>query len=138
MLLGSYFAYRAFRNRLFTILFILAGIGVTGVGIFPENVLGGTSHHIVSLMAFLFGGLSAIAAYRIERSPMTYFSIIMGVVTLVFWGFLELMEGTAASNYLGLGVGGIERIVAYPLLLWVVGFGGYLMGSSQAESRISN
>jgi len=69
---------------------------------------------------------------------MTYFSVIMGVVTLVFWGFLELMEGTASSNYLGLGVGGIERIVAYPLLLWVVGFGGYLMGSSQAESRISN
>jgi len=68
VLLGSYFAYRAFRNRLFTILFILAGIGVTGVGIFPENVLGGTSHHIVSLMAFLFGGLSAIAAYRIERA----------------------------------------------------------------------
>jgi hypothetical membrane protein len=133
VLLGSYFAYRAFRNRLFTIVLILAGIGVTGVGIFPENVLGGTPHRIVSLMAFLFGGLAAIAAYRIERSPMTYFSVIMGVVTLVFLGFLGIMEGTASSNYLGLGVGGIERMVAYPLLLWVVGFGGYLMGSSQSS-----
>lgn len=138
VLLGSYFAYRAFRNRLFTILFVLTGIGIVGVGIFPENVLGGIPHHIVSQMIFIFGGLSAIAAYRIERSPMTYFSVIMGVVTLAFWGFLEwgfleLMGGTASSNYLGLGVGGIERLVAYPLLLWMVGFGGYLMGSSQAS-----
>ena len=89
-------------------------------------------------MIFIFGGLSAIAAYRIERSPMTYFSVIMGVVTLVFWsflewGFLELMEGTASSSYLGLGVCGIEKMVAYPLLLWVLGFGGYLMGSSHAS-----
>jgi hypothetical membrane protein len=138
VLLGSYFAYRTFRNRLFTILLVLTGIGITGVGIFPENVLGGTPHHIVSQMIFIFGGLSAIAAYRIERSPMNYFSVIMGVVTLAFWsflewGFLKLMEGTTSSNYLGLGVGGIERVVAYPLLLWVVGFGGYLMGSSQAS-----
>jgi len=84
-------------------------------------------------MAFLFGGLAAIAAYRIERSPMTCFSVIVGVVTLVFLSFLGIMEGTASSNYLGLGVGGIERIEAYPLLLWVLGFGSYLMGSSQSS-----
>ncbi len=138
MLLGSYFAYRTFQNRLFTILFVLTGIGITGVGIFPEDILGGTPHHVVSQMIFLFGGLSAIAAYRIEKSPMAYFSVIMVVVTIAFWGFLEwgfleLMDGTASSNYLGLGVGGIERMVAYPLLSWIVGVGGYSMGSSQAS-----
>jgi hypothetical membrane protein len=87
VLLGSYFAYRTFKNRLFTILIVLTGIGITGVGIFPENVLGGLPHHIVSQMIIIFGGLSAIAAYRIERSPMSYFSVIMGAVTLFFLGF---------------------------------------------------
>ncbi|HSD57362.1 MAG TPA: DUF998 domain-containing protein [Methanotrichaceae archaeon] len=26
------------------------------------------------------------------------------------------------------GLGGLERWIAYPILLWVTGFGGYLMG----------
>ncbi|NIQ06941.1 MAG: DUF998 domain-containing protein, partial [Candidatus Korarchaeota archaeon] len=30
-----------------------------------------------------------------------------------------------------LGKGGMERMIAYPLLIWVVGFGGYLLGLSQ-------
>ncbi|MCX9076244.1 MAG: hypothetical protein OIN88_16610 [Candidatus Methanoperedens sp.] len=31
--------------------------------------------------------------------------------------------------YLGLGPGGMERMIAYPVLLWGTGFGGYLMSS---------
>jgi len=27
-----------------------------------------------------------------------------------------------------LGAGGMERMIAYPALLWVIGFGGHLMG----------
>jgi hypothetical protein len=29
--------------------------------------------------------------------------------------------------YLGLGVGGMERMIAYPALMWGTGFGGYLI-----------
>jgi hypothetical protein len=28
---------------------------------------------------------------------------------------------------LGLGVGGMERMIVYPILMWGAGFGGYLM-----------
>jgi hypothetical protein len=34
--------------------------------------------------------------------------------------------------YLGLGAGGMERMVVYPVLLWSIGFGGYLMAIGQA------
>jgi hypothetical protein len=32
----------------------------------------------------------------------------------------------ASSHYLGLGEGGMERIVAYPQTLWLIFFGTYL------------
>jgi hypothetical protein len=33
-----------------------------------------------------------------------------------------------------LGSGGIERWVVYPLLLWALAFGGYLLGEESAEA----
>lgn len=33
--------------------------------------------------------------------------------------------------YLGLGPGGMERMIAYPVLLWAIGFGGYMMSPQQ-------
>jgi len=40
-----------------------------------------------------------------------------------------------SSPMAGLGVGGVERWVAYPILLWVTGLGGHLMGRSHHSSR---
>jgi hypothetical protein len=34
------------------------------------------------------------------------------------------------------GRGGTERMAAYPLILWVIGFGGYMMSSKKKENRI--
>jgi hypothetical protein len=35
-----------------------------------------------------------------------------------------------------MGMGGVERWVAYPVVLWVLGMGGYLMGyGSQAKVK---
>jgi hypothetical protein len=36
---------------------------------------------------------------------------------------------TALSPFSVFGRGGTERMAAYPLLIWIIGFGGYLMGS---------
>lgn len=52
-----------------------------GVGVFPENL--GFVHMVVSVAAFLFGCLSAMVAYRLEKPPLTYFSVVMGVIGLV-------------------------------------------------------
>jgi len=117
---SAYFIDRAFGNHLVTALFALTGIGAMGVGIFPENVP--LVHLAFSFVTFLFGGLSAIAAYRIERPPLNYFSIVMGVISL---SALVLL---ATGIFWGLGKGGMERMIAYPTLLWAIGFGGYLIG----------
>jgi hypothetical membrane protein len=103
----------------------LAGIGAMGVGLFPETT--GVWHGIFSLIVFLFAGLSAVVTARFQKTPMFYFSIVLGFVTL---GALLLYVG---SVYLGLGPGGMERMIVYPVLLWSVAFGGHLMATEQTS-----
>ena len=120
---GVYFIQRVFGYRLFSVLLILTGVGAMGVGLFPENF--GILHTVPSLITFLFGGLSAIVSYKLQEPPLSYFSVLLGALSLV--GLVLF----GSDTYLGLGKGGMERMVAYPTLLWAVGFGGYLIGYSK-------
>lgn len=119
ILVGAYFLQKSFRNRPATVMIALAGVGALGVGLFPETT--GVWHSIFSLIVFLFAGLAALVTARFQRKPMFYFSIVLGLFTLVA---LVLYIG---GDYLGLGAGGMERMVVYPVLVWSVGFGGHMM-----------
>jgi len=125
ILVGAYFLHRAFRWTPGTIMISLAGIGALGVGLFPETT--GIWHSIFSLIVFLFAGLAALVTARLQKKPMFYFSIVLGLVTLAA---LFLYIG---SNYLGLGPGGMERMVVYPVLVWSIGFGGHMMATDDTR-----
>ncbi len=120
-LVSSYFIWREFHNHLISLLIGLSGIGMVGVGLFPETA--GTVHLITSFIAFFFGGLSAIATYKLVKAPFAYLSVLMGMIGLLALALFIL------KIFLGLGPGGMERMIAYPLLLWAIGFGGNLMSS---------
>ena len=125
ILSSSYFIWREFRSSLITALFCLSGLGAIGVGLFPETA--GVLHVIVSFITFFFGGLGAIAASKVVKVPFSYFSILMGIASitaLVLFG---------ANIYLGLGPGGMERMIAYPVILWAISFGGYLMSPQHTD-----
>jgi len=119
ILVGAYFLHKAYKWMPATVLVTLTGIGALGVGLFPETT--GVVHLIFSNIAFLSGGLAAIVTYRFQRKPMSYFSVILGVATLV-----AIILFLSNVN-LGLGAGGMERMIVYPVLLWAIGFGGHLM-----------
>ncbi|UCE28501.1 MAG: hypothetical protein JSV85_04255, partial [Candidatus Bathyarchaeota archaeon] len=68
-----------------------------------------------------FAGISAIASYRLEKPPLSYLSTILGIMSLV----ALVLLGSGID--LGLGMGGMERMIAYPLLLWAMSFSGHLM-----------
>jgi hypothetical membrane protein len=125
ILSSAYFIRREFRTRVLPAFLALSGIGAIGVGIFPEYT--GHLHLAAACIAFVFGGLSAIAAYTIEKPPLRYLSVLLGIVTLTAFVLGPFHD-------LGLGPGGMERMVAYPFLLWGLGFGGYLMQSCQKTS----
>jgi hypothetical membrane protein len=124
VLLGAYFLRKAIGKLVLPSLIAITGLGAIGVGLVPTTYP--LPHLLLSLITFLFGGLAAIAAYKVQASPLNYFSVIVGVnaITVIILFFNDI--------YLGLGVGGLERMMAYPLLLWAVGFGGHLIASSQA------
>jgi len=120
---GVYFIQKTFSFKLFSILAAIAGIGAMGVGLFPEDA--GMIHTVFSLITFLFAGISAIASYKLEKPPLSYLSIILGTMSLAA---LVLF---ASGIYLGLEKGGMERMIAYPALLWMVGFSGHLMSDNR-------
>jgi hypothetical protein len=41
-----------------------------------------------------------------------------------------LFATTRDIGFLGIGVGGMERMMAYPTLLWITSLGGYLLGTT--------
>lgn len=129
-LLGAYYLQRAFEWRPGSVVVSLTGVGLIGVGLLPETT--GVWHSLFSLVSFLFAGLSAVLLARFQKRPMSYFSVVVGVVSLV-----ALVLYIPGEN-LGLGVGGMERMVVYPVLLWAIGFGGHLMGglSEQTEAPV--
>jgi hypothetical membrane protein len=123
ILIGAYFVQRAFNIKLLTLLLILTAIGTMGVGVFTEHY--GKVHLVVSLIAFLFGGLSSIASYTLVKRPFSIIAVILGLMAL---GALGLY---GAQIYLGLGVGGMERMIVYPILLWGAAVGGYLLANHE-------
>jgi len=123
VLAGAYFFQCAFGSRLLFVIFALTGLGAMGVGLFPETA--GALHGVAALVTFVFGGLSAIMSYKLQKSPLSYFSVLLGALSLV--ALVLFGSGT----YLGLGRGGMERMIAYPTLFWAVGFGGFLMAYSR-------
>jgi len=122
---GAYFIQRAFNLRIFSILTAITGIGAMGVGLFPEDA--GVMHVIFSLITFLFAGLSAIMSYKLQKPPLSYLSIILGAMSLLA---LVLF---GSGIYLGLGKGGMERMIAYPALLWAIGFGAHVISYPKDE-----
>jgi len=135
LIIGTYFLQRAFKAfEALKVLLVLTAIGAMGVGIFTEDFP--AIHSVVSLIAFLFGGLSAIFSvicsyvhkFELVKMPFSAISVILGLMSL---GALVLFVG---GMDLGLGVGGMERVIVYPLLMWGAGFGGHLIAHSEKRT----
>ncbi len=125
-LLWLYGTYRLFHKNgkpLSSIPFYLAGVGFILVGLSPWNEYPLT-HTIGAQLVFFFGAISCLVAWRIVRGTMGRISFASGLISL-FAYFLE-PHGLAAI----FGTGGVERLLYYPILLWEIAFGGYLLSLS--------
>ncbi len=121
IVVAAFFIHRVFSNWILTALLVIAGVGAAGVGVFPEDVP--TLHGLFALIAFVFSGIVALATAAFVRSPLRYLSLVMGVISLAALGLF------VTGYYLGLGVGGMERMIVLPILGWGMAFGGYLMAN---------
>ena len=132
LVVASYYLQRAFKSRPSSVLLTITGIGAIGVAIFPTTIQ--PTHGIFQAFAFIAMILSAIMSYRLQKSPLSYASIILGgissIALIVFYPYLGLAVGDTVT-YLGLGKGAMERLVIYPILIWLICFGSYSIGHSK-------
>jgi hypothetical membrane protein len=109
-------------------------LAAMSVGVFTKDFT--LAHGIVSSAAFFFSGLAAILSAKVLEKPFSLISVALGSFTLVALGLFSagmVTSGSLTSDlaydsgfFLGLGIGGMERMIVYPALMWLAGFGGWL------------
>lgn len=118
--------HQLFDSRALTSVATATGAGVAGVGVFPAQT--GAPHFVAAVLAFAGIGVTALVAASVLRAPFRYVSVVFGSLELVaFVLFVTLGDGTP------LGIGGLERWVAYLGLIWVTAFGGFFLATPSGE-----
>lgn len=107
-------------------LLVLGIVGAVGVGLFPETstALGGHAHDFWSVWTFLFANtgllVMGLAMFGHEKwGRHAWLTTLLGLLATVSLGFY-VENWLVKGAYLGLGEGGLERIVAFPVLLWAI------------------
>ena len=123
--------YVSGRSRWLLACFAVAGLGALGAGLLP---LGSSDlHGVFALLAFLFFNVEAIAASGLARGPMRVISIVAGVVGIVFVVIMVIGDSGNPAVFGPIGHGGAERMIVYPVMLWLLAFGGYLMAGRDLD-----
>jgi len=109
----------------------LAGAGSVLVGVFPENSIS-SLHTTGAALSFILGNLGMIvigAALGGLPKMLRVYTVLSGIIG--FTALVFFMKNT----YLGIGIGGMERIVSYPQTLWMIIFGVYLLADYRKRKR---
>ena len=131
IILGALVLGRGIKRWSVTIPLAILGAAVLLVGIFPGNT--GTPHAIAAMVGFISGGVSAVLSARVSQPPFRYALQLLGAVNLVLLASY-FIQGDSSPIW-ALGTGGAERWIVYPVILWLLGFGGYLAGQADGERR---
>jgi len=131
ILAGAWFAYRALHSRAALIPTALLGIGTLGVGVFP--LTHPTPHTLFAFTAFLAGSMAVILSARLTTAPFRHLWTLLGSVALGAT-VLALDAFRTWAPMAHLGEGGLERWIVYPIVLWLVAFGSYLLATPTSPS----
>ncbi|MFC6953260.1 DUF998 domain-containing protein [Halorubellus litoreus] len=131
---GGYYYYRVHGKRWLFGVFVLAGLGAVVAGAVPLDA--GDLHSLGALFAFLFFNVQAIGAGTQVRGAMRYASVLAGVVGIAFLGVMIVGDAGNPAVFGAINHGGAERMIVYPAMLWLVAFGGYLLGRGESTTVV--
>jgi hypothetical membrane protein len=122
----GYLLYLERPSRWLLAIYAAAGVGAIGAGLVPLDR--GDAHSLFALAAFLFFNLQPIVSSRLVTGPMAAISVLAGIVGLAFVVIMVIGDAGNPAVFGPIGHGGAERMIVYPVMLWLLAFGGYLMG----------
>ena len=125
--------FRVHRRPGILATFLLGGVGVIGAGLFPLDT--GAAHSLFALSAFVGFNLQAIATAAWVHGPMRVISLVAGLAGLAYVVVMVIGDAGNPAIFGPIGHGGAERMIAYPVMGWLLAFGGYLMASDPAAER---
>jgi len=113
------------QKLIFSVALGLFGLGLVGIGCFPGNKV--PYHGMFSLLTFTMGAMAEMLSSLVAASPFKFAGMACGAVALA-----TLLTAIFRSEmaFAFIGDGGTERWVAYTIVLWTTGFGGYLMNAA--------
>ncbi|AJT41252.1 DUF998 domain-containing protein [Psychromicrobium lacuslunae] len=128
------------RRILLAVPTALFGIGIIIVGSFPGSTaeaIGGEArmmmHGIGALLAIGVGNLMLLAAAIVFWRSFRGYAVSSLVLAVIG---LSAIAGTKLGGF-GLGVGGIERLAVYPVLLWLILSGVLILSSAGSLLRLT-
>lgn len=130
---GGYLFFRTHRKAWILMTYLLAGIGALGAGAIPLDT--SDFHSLFALAAFLFFNLEALATATVLRGPMKAVSLLAGAIGIVFVLVMIIGDSGNPAVFGVIGHGGAERLIVYPVMLWMLALGGYLMATPDALDR---
>jgi hypothetical membrane protein len=113
------------RRQPTLILATLAGLGAIGAGIF--NLHNPGIHGIFALLAFVFFNLQVIPMALRLNGPMRIIGLVLALIGVSYIVVMIIGDGGNPAVFGAIGHGGSERMIAYPPMLWLMVYGGYLM-----------
>ena len=134
MTVGAVLLYQQFHKSLAGfIMMAISGIGALLVGLFPEDTAF-WAHITGQDLAFLFGNIALIFIGLRLPLPrwLKWYRGASGVVALLgMYLFLS-------HHRFFLGLGGMERVAAYPQIIWLAVFGLYMLtGRGRVAAKLA-
>lgn len=129
ILTATFFQHKHFRKWLFSVPLGLFGLSLVGIGLFSGEKA--PYHQMFAMLMFLTSGLSAILTFKIASTPFKHIGIVFGSISLAMWAAAVFIPGIIFPL---IGMGGTERWLFYPIVLWLTGLGGYLMNTTNTKN----
>lgn len=132
---GGYLFYREHRRAWLLALFLVGGVGAIGAGLNPLST--GTVHSLFALFGFLFFNLEAVGSAAVVSGLMKGVSFAAGTIGLLYTLVMLVGDSGSAGVFGPIGHGGSERMIVFPVMLWLLAFGGFLMSApAEDDTRI--
>ncbi len=112
----------------------LAGLGTVLVGLFPENTIGAL-HQAGAALPFVLGNLGVLLlGVFLEHLPTGVRALTLAAGAIGLVGLALFL----VHAYLGIGLGGMERVAAYPQDVWLIVLGAQLLLRGRRRTDIAH